>query len=109
MDDVGGWTGFRRGRVVVAGGEFFIGAGSVQLDVEFDQVGFEIPYPAVFVGEDGVGVFGEERERSARSLVAELLKFGHEQFVNVVIIAEAVDDVDALERREIDHGASVHR
>lgn len=100
--DFGGRLHVGGGLVEPAVGDFFIGAGGAHIDGELDEVGFEIPLPAVLVGEHSVGVVGEHRERTVRSLVAEARELLHDHFVDATIIGEAVLDVDFIEAGEVD-------
>lgn len=100
--DLGGRLHVGGGLVEAAVGDFFIGAGGAHVDGELDEVGFEIPLPAVLVGEHGVGVIGKHRERAMRGLIAEAGELLHDHFVDAAIVGEAVFDVDFVEAGEVD-------
>lgn len=91
-----------RGLVEKTVGDLLAGALVAHGEFEVDQVGFKIPRPTIFVADNRVDPFGFHREVAARRVVAELLKFSDDLFVEAVIVSEAMFDVKVPIMREVD-------
>jgi len=68
----------------------------MHLDIEIDEVGLEIPFPARVVGEDCVDFLRYHRDRAGRCFAAEASQFRDEDFVEFLVIVKPAFDEDAL-------------
>ena len=88
-------------------GDLFSRMDGVELQVELDQVGLEVPLPPRVVRVDGIGFFRHHRERPRGGIAPQPAELGHEDFVEVIILVEPGFDVDplkAIERHDFPRG-----
>jgi hypothetical protein len=107
VDDLVGRFGERVGLAVGAETEGLVAVGATNVNVELDEVSFEIPSPLVVVGDDGVDFAGHHRHGAGGGFEAHGLEFGDDGAVDLVVIGEAAFDVEAFEGGEIDARVAV--